>query len=77
MYDDDDLEPTRNAYLKSELRNILAGLAVAAQGSNHSAEYAAGFEAALSAVAVVTGLERRPRQRTVTIEQPRCISARR
>lgn len=71
MDEDDDLEPTRNAYLKSELRNILAGLAVAAQSGNHPAEYAAGFEAALSAVAVATGLVRRPRRRTVTVSARR------
>ncbi len=71
MYEEDDLEPTRNAYLKSELRNILAGLAVAAQGSNHTTEYAAGFEAALAALAVATGLEKRPRQRTVTVSARR------
>ncbi len=68
LYDDgdDDLEPTRNAYLKSELRNILAGIAMAAANGTPTADYAAGFEAALTAVAVATGLERRPRQRTIT-----------
>ena len=69
MYDDEDdaLEPTRNAYLKSELRNILAAVAVAAARGNHPPEFAAGFEAALTAVGVATGLERRRRQRTVTV----------
>ena len=73
MYDDEDdaLEPTRNSYLKSELRNILAAVAVAAASGNHPAEFAAGFEAALTAVAVATGLERRPRQRTVTVSARR------
>ena len=62
-------EPTRNAYLLSELRNILAAVAVAAASGNHTPEYAAGFEATLSAVAVATGLERRPTQRTITVER--------
>jgi hypothetical protein len=61
-------EPTRNAYMLSELRNILAALALAAKSGNHTPEYAAGFEDALLAVAVATGLEQRPRQRTVTVE---------
>jgi hypothetical protein len=60
-------EPTRNAYLLSELRNILAAIAVASASSNRSPEYAAGFEDALHAVAVATGLERRPTQRTITV----------
>jgi hypothetical protein len=67
-------EPTRNAYLLSELRNILAAIAVAAQSGNHTPEYAAGFEAALSAVAVATGLEQRPKQRTITVDQQRRIA---
>jgi hypothetical protein len=60
-------EPIRNAYLLSELRNILAAIAVAAQSGNHSPEYAAGFEDALRSIAVATGLERRPAQRTITV----------
>jgi ribosomal protein S20 len=58
-------EPTRNAYMKSELRNILAAIALAAQSGNHSQEYADGFEAALSAIAVATGLVQCPARRTV------------
>jgi len=62
-------EPTRNTYLLSELRNILAAVAVAAASGNHTPEYAAGFEAALMAMSVALGLERRPRQRTITVER--------
>lgn len=61
-------EPVPHMYLCSEIRNILAAVALAARAGNHSAEYAAGFEDALTAVAVGLGLEERPRQRTITIE---------
>jgi hypothetical protein len=63
----DTPEPTRNAYLRSELRNILAALAVATVSSSPTPEYAAGFQAALIAVATATGLEQHPQQRTVTV----------
>jgi len=61
------MEPTRNAYLRSELRNILAAAALVAQASTTDAQYLAGFAAALAVIAVATGIE--PPPRVVTVEQ--------
>lgn len=64
-------EPQRHVYLRSELRDLLAAVALAAASGNHSAEYAAGFEESLTAVAVGLGLEERPQRRQIiTVEQP-------
>ena len=65
-------EPKNHVFLRSELRAILAGLAMAAAGTS-SGDFADGFNAALLAVAVAVGLEDAPpmTQRTITVEQPR------
>jgi hypothetical protein len=64
-------EPKNHLFLRSELRALLAAVAMAAAAGNPSSEFAAGFAAALDAVAVGIGLEDVPAQRThtVTIEQ--------
>ncbi len=64
-------EPKNHVFLRSELRSILAALALA--GGTSSGDFADGFNAALLAVAVAVGLEDAPpmTHRTITVEQPR------
>lgn len=61
-------EPISHAYLRSDLRNMLAAIAVGALSTQPSPEFAAGFEAALLAVAVATGIAPRPQKRGGCIE---------
>jgi hypothetical protein len=69
------MEPTRNAYLRSELRNILAAAALVAHASTTDAQYLAGFAAALAAIAVATGIEPPP-PRVVTVEHRTALTRR-
>lgn len=62
-------EPISHAYLRNDLRNIIAGIAVSAEAGNRSPEFVAGFETALLAVAVAIGIERKPQRHTITIER--------
>lgn len=48
--------PVRHAYLRDDIKNVLAAVAVAAAGGQRSTEYEAGFADALRAVAIGLGM---------------------
>lgn len=68
-------EPKSHMFLRSELRALFSAIALTAAGCQPSAEYAAGFSAALTAMAVGLGLEEMPAQQTqtFTIEKPQWV----
>lgn len=60
--------PIRHAYLRDDIRNILAAQALLAGHSNRSAEYCEGVADTLAAVAVALGLEPPAVRCTVTVD---------
>lgn len=62
--------PTRHAYLRNDIRNILAAQALLASRSNRGAEYCEGVADTLAAVAVALGLEPPAVGRVITVEVP-------
>jgi hypothetical protein len=65
-------EAKNHLFLRSEIRALLTAIAMAAAAGNPSPEFAAGFAAALDAVAAGVGLEdvAQRAQRTIVLEQP-------
>ncbi len=62
--------PTRHAYLRNDIKNLLMAVGIVAGSGLRSADYNEGFTDALAAVAAGLGIDM-DTPGTVTIEQPR------